>query len=249
MARAARCTDIPASFTLHETATVMNLDGTVALDGANNPVTAPSAIVGDGNDVYSANASIKICGTRDGILNLLTGQRKISAILPSPVANSGANAATPPPGKYTANGVINVRNLVCQGCASPGQPFVTRAGVELDSMFNGLTYHVWNMPAIDISTLPFAPDSDGDSSAVSLSNSPNVTSLVIVLPQPYNCTQGIYPSWIVRSTLPNQGSQPSYVALATLVDTTKNNQTTTSAGQFPMPFEYQIQALACFHPY
>ena len=46
-ANAAKCTDIPLRVTLHETAVLMNLDGTAA--GG----TVASAIVGDGNDVYT----------------------------------------------------------------------------------------------------------------------------------------------------------------------------------------------------
>jgi hypothetical protein len=225
----------------------MNLDGSAVLDTSGNAVTTPAAVVGDGNDVYSSLVTIKTCSNQDAILNLQTGSRKVSVILPAPIANSGENSATPPPAKYTDNAVINVRNIVCQGCANPGQPFVTRAGVEMEKMFNGLVYHVWNLPAVDVSTLPLAQDIDGDLGEINLSNSPNVTSPVIVIPQPYNCSQGAFPSWIVRNTLPNQASQPSFLALATLVDTEKSG--TSSAGQIVAPFEYLIQAQSCFHPY
>jgi hypothetical protein len=239
------CTDIAARFTLHESATLMNLDGTVVTDSSNNPVTVASAIVGDGNDVYSSDGTIKICSTFDAILNLQTGKRKITAILPTPIPNSGGNSDTPPPGHYTDLGVINVRNIVCNGCLAgqAGQPFVTKAGAQLNSMYNGSQYGFHFLPIANVSTLPFAPDFDNDGN---LANTPNVTSLVLVLPQPYNCAQGVYPSWIVRGTLENQGSQPSYLALATLVDAGKNS---VNAGQFSMPFEYQIQALSCFTPY
>jgi hypothetical protein len=69
----------------------------------------------------------------------------------------------------------------------------------------------------------------------------------MVLPQPYNCGNGVYPSWIVRGTLQNQASgstSPSYLQVATLGAGSAN----TAAGQFSMPFEYQIQALSCFNP-
>lgn len=248
-AKGGKCNDIAASITLNPTAAAMNLDGTAVLDASGNPVTLSSAVDGDGNNLYTSNMTIQTCDTQDAILNLQTGGRKISIILPSPIANSG-NSATPPSGTYTANGVINVRNIVCQGCANPGQPFVTRAGIEMDSMFNGLTYFVWNMAAVDISTLPLAPDNDpnGDSGRISISNSPNENSLVIVLPQHYDCTQSIFPSWIVRNTLPNQTSPPSFSGLAALAETNKHG-ITSSSGEFSMPFEFRIQALSCFHPY
>ena len=247
-AHGGNCTDVSANMTLEPTATLMNLDGTVVTDNSGNAVTVASAIVGDsGGNTYSA--SIKTCRTNDAIINLLVGKRQFTAILPAPIASSGANSFTPPPGNYTRNGVVNVRNVICNGCSAPGQPFVTRVGTEIDSMVDRSTYHVWYMPSTDVSSLPLAPDSDGDSDAISVSNSPNLSSLAIVLPQPYNCTQGVYPSWIVRGTLQNQTSQPSYLQVGALVDVGKNGTSLQPAGQFSMPFEIRVQALSCFHPY
>mgnify|MGYP001793098195 CR=1 FL=1 len=180
---------------------------------------------------------------------MISGSRKISASLPAPIPNSGANSqTTPPAGKYTVNGVLNVRNIICHGCSSPGQPFVTRAGVQLNSMYNGAQYGLHFLPIANISNLPFAPDLDNDGDRVSTANYPNPTSLAIVLPQPYNCATGVYPSWIVRGTLPNSATQPSFLQVATLVDAGKNGSGNTSVGQFSMPFEYHIQALTCFNP-
>src|SRR5579864_5008339 len=82
-ARGGSCTEIPLQFTLHETSTLMNLDGTAVTDTSGNPVTVASAVVGDGNDVYTA-ASIK-CGTNDAVLNVLIGKRKITVRLPDPI--------------------------------------------------------------------------------------------------------------------------------------------------------------------
>lgn len=74
-AHAGSCTAIPVRFTLHQTATLMNLDGST------NGGTVPSAIVGDGNDVYTSNASIKYCsGNYDAVLNLLVGSRKVGPL-------------------------------------------------------------------------------------------------------------------------------------------------------------------------
>jgi hypothetical protein len=248
-ANAAKCTDIPLRYTLHERATLMNLDGTVVADSSGNPVTVSSAIVGDGNDVYT-NGSIQFCsGTYDAVLNLITGSRKVSFLLPAPIANSGENSQTPPPGKYTVNGVLNVRNIICSGCATPGQPFVARSGAELDSMFGGAEYNLRFFPVVNISTLPFAPDLDNDGNRVSNANTPNASSLALVLPQPYDCATGVYPSWIVRGTLQNSLTQLAYLQAGTLVDLGKNGLGNTAVGQFSMPFEYQIQALSCFHPY
>src|SRR5438552_2341960 len=102
-ANAAKCTDIPLRITLLETATLMNLDGTAA--GG----TVASAVVGDGNDVYTdgqtTGATIKFCSnTYDAVLNLLVGKRKLTAILPAAIPGSGVTANTPPPGSYTRNG-------------------------------------------------------------------------------------------------------------------------------------------------
>jgi len=243
------CTTISLQFTLHETATLMNLDGTIVTDSSGNPVTVASAVVGDGNDVYSANGSVTPCtgGTNDAVLNVQTGKRKITVKLPAPIPGSGANAQTPPVGTYTDNGVLNVRNIVCSGCGNPGQPFVTKGGVQLNGMFNGSQYNLHYLPTLNISTtLPFAPDYDNDGNAA---NYPNPTSLVLVIPQPYSCAQGIYPSWIVRSTLQNQTIQPGYLQVATLVDFGNGPKNFTSVGQFSVPFEYRIQAESCFTPY
>ena len=243
-ARGGGCADIPLRFTLHETAPLMNLDGTAVLDASGNPITVGSAVVGDGNDVYTA-ASIK-CGTQDAVLNVLIGKRKITVRLPDPIPGSGITNQTPPAGTYTDNGVVNVRNITCSGCSSPGQPFVTKGGVQMNGMFNGSQYNLHYLPTQNITSLPFAPDYDNDGNGA---NFPNPTSLVMVFPQPYNCVQGIYPSWIVRGTLQNQVSPPSYLQVATLVDFGKNVKNLTNVGQFSVPFEYQIESLSCFSPY
>jgi len=248
-ANAAKCTDIPLRVTLHETAVLMNLDGTAA--GG----TVASAIVGDGNDVYTGGqatgASIKFCSdTYDAVLNLLVGKRKLTAILPSPIPGSGVTANTPPTGSYTRNGLFNVNNIICQGCTpgtfGPGQPFVTRVNVGLSSLFNGNDYGMQFLPITNISTLPMAPKMGNTPSSPPGANSPNAASLALVMPQAYNCSQGVYPSWIVRGTLMNAPSGTSYLQVGTLFLAPATNGIT--AGQFSMPFEAQIQALQCFNP-
>jgi hypothetical protein len=116
-------------------------------------------------------------------------------------------------------------------------------------MFGGAEYNLRFFPVVNISTLPFAPDLDNDGNRVSNANTPNASSLALVLPQPYDCATGVYPSWIVRGTLQNSLTQLAYLQAGTLVDLGKNGLGNTAVGQFSMPFEYQIQALSCFHPY
>lgn len=249
-ANAAKCTDIPLRVTLHETAVLMNLDGTVA--GG----TVASAVVGDGNDVYTdgqtTGATIKFCSnTYDAVLNLLVGKRKLTAILPAAISGSGVTANTPPPGAYTENGLLNIHNIICQGCTpgsfGPGKPYVTRTSMGVQSMFNGNDYGIQFLPIANISTLPITPLT-GDTSYTPPpgANSPNAASLALVMPQSYNCAQGVYPSWIVRGTLLNATSGTSYLQVATLFLSPASNGIT--AGQFSMPFEAQIQALKCFNP-
>jgi hypothetical protein len=250
-ANAAKCTDIPLRITLHETAVLMNLDGTLV---ANVP-PVPSTIVGDGNDVYTdgqtTGATIKFCSdTYDAVLNLLVGKRKITAVLPSAIPGSGTTTDTPPSSRYTVNGLFNVNNIICQGCTpgtfGPDKPFVTRVNVGLSSLFSGTDYGMQFLPITNISMLTMAPRTGNTLSTPPGANSPNVASFALVMPQAYNCKAGIYPSWIVRGTLPNATSGTSYLQVGTLYLSPASNGIT--AGQFSMPFEAQIQALQCFNP-
>jgi hypothetical protein len=245
-ASAQKVQDVPLRITLHETAVLMSLDGTAIAGAA--PVS--SAIVGDGNDVYTndrtTGVTIKFSsGTYDAVLNLLVGKRKLTGILPAPIPSSGTNPQTPPPGSYTSNGVFNIHNIICHGCTpgtfGVGKPYVTRASLELDN------FSIQFLPLANISTyLPMAPSATGGAPSLA-ANSPNATSLAVVLPQSYDCSQGVYPSWIVRGTLPNTNdSSTSYLQVGTLF--LSNIANLMTAGQFSMPFEAQIQALQCFNP-
>ena len=113
----------------------------------------------------------------------------------------------------------------------------------MNSMYNKSEYNL-RFAGPNVSTLPFAPDLDNDSSRVNTANSPSPTSLVYVAPQPYDCVTS-YPAWIVRGTLVNQTTQPNYLQVGTLVDAGKNGIDIASAGQFSMPFEYRIETLSC----
>jgi hypothetical protein len=246
-APAQKCADIPVRFTFYETATVMKLDGTPT----GGSVT--SAIIGDGNDVYTngpgVGASIKFCsGTYDAVLNLTVSKRKLTLRLPP--ALNGTNP--PAPGSYTRNGVFNVLNILCRstsegaGCPNPGQPFMTRVVFGMDDMVGRDDYGLRFLPVLNPSTLPLAPYGSNVSSQVLRSdqNSPVATSPVLVLPQPYDCPQGLYPSWAVRGTLPNSATEPATLQAGTLF----NKSIDTAVGQYSAPFEVQIQALQCFNP-
>jgi hypothetical protein len=241
---AQKCKDIPLTFTFQETALLSNLDGTVS-----SAAPAASAFVGDGNDVYvdgpGVDTTIRFCsGTHDAVLNLLVSKRKLTAKLPAPIPGSGTNSNTPPSATYSGNGVFNVRNIICYGCLSPGQPFVTHIYMGLNAMFNKDDYGIRFLPASNPTSLPLAANLDNDASDVAILNSPNSTSLAVVLPQPYNCSQGVYPSWVVRGTLPNDNSGAGYLQVGSLYDKTKS----VTAGQFSMPFELRIRANQCFNP-
>jgi hypothetical protein len=244
-------TDVPLTLTFHRTAQLSNWDGTVT--GS----TVPSAVAGDSSgDLYTNDTTIKFAsGTFDAVLNLLVGKRYYSWILPAPIAGTGGLPQTPSPGTYTGLGVINIRNILCQGCTAqnpgytPGTPFVTRVSVDLSQIgLNGSKdgYTMWYGPLTDETSLIVAPDYDNGESNWTWANSPNPTAWAVVLPQPYNCALGVYPWWIVRATLPNTrvAGAASYTALGSLWDHTLKIFT----GDFVMPFEIQLQAQKCFNP-
>jgi hypothetical protein len=236
--------DIPLRITLHETAVVMDLNG-------NATGSAPqSAIIGDGNDVYTdgqtTGVTIKFSsGTYDAVLNLLVGKRKITAVVPSPVYNP-QNGLTPTLGSYTAAGLLSIRNMICHGCTSGtfgvGKPYVTQASLGLGPIFNGDDYVFLYLPITNLSGFPLAPDLDVPQYG-SLANSPKLTSLVMVFPQSYNCSQEVYPSWLVRGSILNEPSA-GLPGVAAIIDKTVG----AAAGQASMPFEMLVEALQCFNP-
>jgi hypothetical protein len=248
--------DVPLRLTFHDTAIVSNWDGTAT------GTTVPSAIVGDSaGDVYTdstSDAYVAIqCqnGTYDAYLQLNTGRRSYTWIVPpllpptpyiGPNGNTWwPNAYTLQPGRYTAEGVFNIRNILCYGCANytPGKPFVTSATADFYSI-KGITtdhYSFRFLPLANPTSLPAAPDLDNDGPG----SPPLPDSWVLVLPQPYNCAQGIYPSWVVRGTLFNTNTNgSSFLQAAVLLDTNQS----LWVGEYSMPFEVQIQALQCFNP-
>jgi hypothetical protein len=228
--------DVPLRVTLYANAQLMNLDGTA---GAG---TVPSAVVDDGKGVYTADATIKFSSsTYDAVLNMLVSnhnQRTLTVHLPAPIPGT-ATAQTPASGNYAAQ-LLNVHNIICHGCASPGQPFVTRVNV---GQLNG-TYGLHSLPLTNPSTLPEATGQDGAGAQAIAVNYPNATSWAMVIPRSYNCAIGVYPSWIVRATLQNAASSPSYLAVGGLL----NANTGVSVGQYSVPFEALIEATQCFNP-
>ncbi len=224
---AGKCTDQPLRFYIYPTATLP--------DGV---TTVPSAIKGDGNWY---DAQIMICsGTNDGVMNLLIGKRKLNFTFPAPIPNSVIEQSMTA-GTYSVNGFINVRNILCAGCANPHQPFTTRVGTQFQ--INRTLYPLRFMPfTVD------APDLHqvGD---LGKENRPFSGSAAQVIPQPYNCLTGgtVKPAWVVRGTLPN--NDPSTPAGYNLqVGTVYKGTETTAphAGQYQMPFEFRIEALQCF---
>jgi hypothetical protein len=229
---AQKCSDQPARFFLYPKTQLQ--DGVTEVD---------SAIRGDGT--WFANgggnsAYIRTCGTGDATLNLST-KRKATVVFPAPVAGSVVNKSIPA-GAYPSSIFVNVRNILCQGCANPGLAFTTRAAVQIPSVVSGKT--------VLLRYLPYLVDAPANiaSDVLAEENYPYPASPVLVTPQPYNCTTGgtTKPAWVVQGNLPNGGAMP-YLQLGTAhIDT---STAANRAGQYPMPFEMRIEALQCFAAY
>jgi hypothetical protein len=226
--------DVPLRVTFYANAQLMNLDGTVGAGAV------PSAVVDDGKGAYTSDATIKFSSsTYDAVLNLLVSkQRRITVHLPAPIPGS-TTAQTPASGDYAAQ-LLNIHNIICHGCAAPGQPFVTRVNI---GQLNG-TYALHFLPLTNPTTLPEATGQDSTGDPAIAVNYPNPNSWAIVIPRPYNCAIGVYPSWIVRATLNNTASSPNYLQVGGLYNPT----TGVSVAQYSAPFEALIEATQCFNP-
>ena len=173
------CKDIPTRWFIYPVAT--QGDG----------MTVPSAVRGDGNwyDASSGttNTAIHVCGptpTFDSTW-LMGTKRKLTLSLPNAVTGSVTNESLAA-GSYQASSFVNVRNLLCVGCAKGAlDPFTTRISFILDQLANRNNYRLRFMPQI-----VDAPTRLDDSSSFPDQNSPYETSPVRVLPQPYDCTAG-----------------------------------------------------------
>lgn len=226
------CKDIPIQWFIFETATLS--DGTVV----------PAAISGDGQ-WYSggSNNSIHVCGTNpsyDATI-VVSAKRKVTLSFGAPIPGS-VIAESIAPGTYRDSPFLNVRNILCVGCADPTQPFTTRVGTQW-RLSNG-DYRLRFMPYTTDS-----PDRHTNSAAIPAENTPYETSPAIVYPQPYDCHLGgnVRPSWIVRGT--NATTDTGIAAeerlqVGTLSRVTRNE--IIHAGQYSLPFEIKIEALSCF---
>ncbi|HVL67839.1 MAG TPA: hypothetical protein VM364_11300 [Vicinamibacterales bacterium] len=226
------CKDIPLRWFIAQTVTLE--DGTVV----------PSTIAGDGN-WYSggSNNVIHVCGTNpsyDATIVVPTS-RKVSFSFGPPVPGS-IIAESLPPGTYLDSPFLNVRNLLCVGCAPGLESFTTRMGIQLQIAKRDHRLRF----------MPFetdAPDRHTQPGAIPAENVPYLASPVRVFPQPYNCTSGgkVNPSWIVRGTVTSAdpGIDPfEGVQVGTLTRVTSN--AVIHRGQYSMPFEIRIEALSCF---
>lgn len=226
------CKDIAIRWFIAETVTLP--DGTVA----------PAAISGDGQ-WYSggSNTVIHVCGTNptyDATI-AVGNKRKVAVTFGAPISGS-VIAESIAAGTYRDSPFLNVRNLLCVGCADPKGPFTTRMASQWK--LNTSDYRLRFMPPVTDS-----PDRHTNPEAIPAENTPYEASPVLVLPQPYDCHVGgtVKPSWIVRGT--NASADPAIppaenLQVGTLSRVT--NSSITHAGQYSLPFEIRIEALSCF---
>ena len=229
------CKDIPLQWFIYSTAETP--DGQVV----------SSSILGDAKWYSSAsgtsNTVIHVCGTQptyDATM-LVGGKRKVAFVFDSPVAGSIQQESIPA-ATYQDSPFMNVRNILCVGCADKTAPFTSRMGMQLK--MNSQSYHLRFMPEFTD-----APDRHTNPEAIPGENTPYQASPVLVIPQPYDCHAAgtIRPSWIVRGAI--RSSDPAVPASENLQVGTLRRVTRTGtvhAGQYSLPFEIRIEALSCF---
>jgi hypothetical protein len=208
----------------------------------------PAAIQGDGNwysnSQGASNSVIHRCGTDPSYdATLLVGKtRRLNLVFGTPIANSVMEESLPG-GTYPGSHFMNVRNLLCVGCADPTVPFTTHFALQLYDI-SRQDYRLRFMPpTVD------APDRHIDPAVIPSENVPYEASPAQVIPQPYDCATGgaTKPSWIVRGV--NPSADPAIPASENLQVGTLRRVTRTGtvhAGQYSMPFEMRIEALSCF---
>jgi hypothetical protein len=230
------CSDVPIRWYVYPVAT---LD-----DGS----TIPAAIRGDGN-WYSntggaSNAVIHRCGTDptyDATM-AVSKPRYVDFVFPAAVSGSVLEEVLAP-GTYQNRPFLNVRNILCAGCANPHSPFTTHMAFQLYSVDRQDYRFRFMPPAVD------ALDRHIDPAVIPAENDPYEASPVRVIPQPYDCGIGgvTKPSWIVRAVNPSaDGNIPAgeNLQVGTLRRITRNG--TVHAGQYAMAFEVRVEALSCF---
>ncbi|MBA3886492.1 MAG: hypothetical protein H0X67_12285 [Acidobacteria bacterium] len=209
-----------------------------------------SAIRGDGAWYSSAsgtsNTVIHVCGTNPSYdATMLVGnRRKVSFSFGAPLSDSVIQDSLAP-GTYQDSPFMNVRNILCVGCASAGEPFTTRMGMQL--VLNRQDHRLRFMPLVTDS-----PDRHTNPDAIPGENVPYESSPVLVIPQAYNCTTGgsTNPAWIVRGIVPSAdvNIHPGQnLQVGTL--TRLQRDTVVHSGQYSMPFEIRIEATSCFAAY
>lgn len=230
------CSDVPIRWYVYPVAT---LD-----DGS----TIPAAIQGDGNwyaNVGGAsNSVVHRCGTNptyDATM-AVSKLRHVDFAFPAAVSGSVLEEALSP-GAYQNQPFMNVRNILCAGCADQHSPFTTHMAFQLYSI-NRQDYRLRFMPpTVD------APDRHIDPAVIPSENTPYEASSVRVIPQPFDCAVGgtTKPSWIVRGVNPSADATipaGENLQVGTLRRVTRTG--TVHAGQYSMPFEIRIEALGCF---
>jgi len=225
---AGRCTDIPLRFTLYNDTSLLLPSGQYLA----------SAIRPDGGGEYTnggtTSAEIKVCaGTNDAVLNVSTSKRKFILAFTPPIAGSDVEGLPAwVPGQIAVNGWINVRNLIYR--KGDNTPFTTHVG----STFNSETYRLGFMQdPVD------APDSHTDPARLVEDNFPHPSSAATVYPAyPPVCTTGSRPTWLVKGLNPNSDG---VMQVGTLYKVPLHGAH-QHQGQYSMPFEMRIEALACF---
>lgn len=117
---AARCTDQPIRFYVYPVATLQ--------DGV---TTVSAAVQGDGN--WYTGGRINICSATYDATVVLPTKRKMTFIFPAPIPGSFVDTPIPA-GSYSISTFVNVRNLLCVGCANPHNPFTTHVAMQLPSL-------------------------------------------------------------------------------------------------------------------
>lgn len=197
-----------------------------------------TAIRGDGNWYTGTNGNsnvvIHVCGDNpSGDATIVVGsQRRLEFDLSAArlIPGSGAGIA---PATYTSSPFMNVRNLLFDRV----NPFTTRMSINLPKLASRQDYRLNFLPTVADTQLRRYDD------PVEFINDPAETSTVIVDPQAYDCDTrpgGTLPAWIVRGTQPNPDGN---VQAGTL--TQVGSKGATRVGQYSLPFEIRIEALAC----
>jgi hypothetical protein len=224
---AGKCSNIPLRVTLYNDTSLEVAPGQYL----------PSAIRSDGGEYTNGgttSAEIKVCaGTNDAVLNLSTSKRKFFLAFPAPIGGSDIDGVPSwVPGQVAVGGWINVRNLIYH--KGDNTPFTTHVGSTFDNETYRLGFMQDQVDAEDLHTDPDRLIED---------NFPYTSSAATVYPAyPPACTSGSRPTWLVKGLNPNSDS---VMQVGTLYKIPLHGAH-QHQGQYSMPFEMRIEALACF---